>query len=213
MARAKKNGNGSVAAGRSHSLVKPLARVGDPLILPDGRIIQPIPAGGVVEKPIDVKPQAYKPTTRRNVGDLPDTPGVLNAVACVLMYTILGVADREISDAMKITPAQVKELRKKPAYSECFGMVQDEFINVNSDLMAARIAAYGNESVTQMAKLAFRAKYESTQFKATQDLLDRGGFTKKEQSKGSMGDALRIVVTNGANKTEVSIGEGAFTPD
>lgn len=196
----------------ARTLARPLARVGDPLVLADGRIIEPTPAGGIkIERQPDVKAHKYKPTVKRNMADLPAAPGVLNGVACVLMFSLLGVADREIADTLRLSSNQVKEVRKHPAYTECFELVRDEFINVNSELIHARIAAYGGDAVTTMAHLAFNGKHESTKFKASQDLLDRGGFTKKEHSKhNGMGDALRIVMIKGDDRTEVSIGGDAF---
>lgn len=198
-----------MASGRSRahgkSLASPLARVGDPLVLADGRRIEPTPAGGVVVEKSDAKPKEFKSTKRRNISDLPAEPRVLNGIACVFVYTILGVGDREIANALNIPVSHVREVKKHPGYAEIFDLVQDEFINIESDSIQSRIAAMGNDAIAQMFQLAMNGKFESTKLKASQDILDRGGHTRKEAMKMGGGDALKIVVSKGNSETQVRV--------
>ena len=73
-------------------LPRPLAKWGDPLVNPDGSIVPPDQIKGGVDDALpkmDVK--EYKPKRRRTVKDLPAPVATLNAVACVFMYTTLGL--------------------------------------------------------------------------------------------------------------------------
>lgn len=198
-------------AGRSppvRSLAKPLARVGDPLVLADGRVIEPIPAGGVKVEKVDARPHDYKATKRRNIADLSAKPAVLNGIGVVLVYTLLGVGDREIAEALRIHVNKVKEVRKHPTYTEIFSLIQDEYINANSELIQARIASYGSTAVDTAADVMMDAKGKApVRLKAAEDFVEWGGYSKSNNVKGGAGmEALRILVTKGDDKTEISIG-------
>lgn len=218
MPRAKKrNGKHHVNGGSSPKALGPaLARVGDPLVMADGRIFEPTPAlSGELPPQPKMRPQDFKPTKRRSMSDLPiDDPKLMNGIVCVLMYSLLGIGNREIADALGIFIHDVQHIKKNSAYGESFDWIRDEFINVNSEMLHARIAAYGHDALTQVASVALRGKHEGNRLKASVDILDRGGVTKKEATKsGGMADALRIVVTSsGDQRTEVSVGGSSSVP-
>ena len=107
----------------------------------------------------------YKPKRRRTVKDLPAPVATLNAVACVFMYTTLGLGDREIADTLNITTKQLKDVRGHPAYAECFDAITAEFININSDLINARIAAYSHDALTEIANIALNGKEEKNRLR------------------------------------------------
>ena len=199
-----------MAKQRKTAKASRLARVGDPYVLPSGEVLQPIPAGGVVVPVQDVgkKVHGYKSTKRRNIGDFVADPAVLNGIVCVLLYSVLGIGDREIADALKISSGQVKEVRQHPSYADVFDAIKDELINVNSDLVQSRIAAYGVDAVQQAANVLLTSKNDGLRLRAAEDFVGWGGHSKGNGTKQpSMGvDALRIVVTDGDKKTEVSVG-------
>lgn len=201
--------------GKSNAVAHALARVGDPLVLGDGRVIDPTPAVvGDLPPQSKMRPGQFKSTKRRSMSDMPiDDPKVMNGIVCVLMYNLLGIGNREIADALGVLIQDVQHIKKNPAYAEVFDWIRDEFINVNSEMLHARIAAYGHDALTQVATVALRGKHEGNKLKASIDILDRGGVTKKEAVKGGgMADALRIVVTSGDSKTEVSVGGSEILP-
>ena len=104
-------------------LAKRLAKAGDPYVKPDGTIVPPDRINGGVDPMPKMDLKEYKPRRRRNVKDLPAPVPTLNGIACVFMYTTLGLGDREIADTLKINVKQLKELRDHPAYAECFEAV------------------------------------------------------------------------------------------
>lgn len=193
-------------ASKSKSLAKPLARVGDPYILPDGRQLQPegTPVDVVVPK-VDVR--TYKPSKKRVLKELPAEPAMMNAFGCVILYTTLGLSDREIAQAINAKPEDVRSLRANPMYSEVFTTLIDEFINANSESIHSRIAAMGMECVTNVADIAMNGTKEETKLRANMDLLDRGGFSKKDRGQPSNGmDEFRIVITRSGDTKPVDLG-------
>lgn len=177
-------------------LPRPLAKWGDPYVLPDGRVIPPDRADGGVDEALpklDVK--EYKPKKKRTVKDLPAPVATLNGVACVFMYTTLGLGDREIADTLKITVKQLKDIRAHPAYAECFEAVTSEFININSDMINARIAAYSHDALSQIAKIALNGKEERNQLRGSMYLMNAGGYGDKSNVGASVAkNDLRIVI-------------------
>lgn len=177
-------------------LAKPLAKCGDPFVNPDGTIVPPDRINGGVDMSIP-KPNAqeFKPHKKRTLKDLPAPVPTLNGVACVFMYTTLGLGDREIADTLKITVKQLKELRSHPAYAECFEAVTSEFININSDMINARIAAYSHDALTQIASIALNGKEERNKLRGSMYLMNAGGYGDKSNVAASVAkNDLRIVI-------------------
>ena len=203
MARVSKQNNG-------RTLAPSLAKHGDPLVLPDGRIVHPSGIKVDVEKN-QPKPsgQKFKPTKKRSISELPAPVNTLNGVACVLLYSLLGIGDREMADALKISAGELDQIKSHQAYAECFDMLHNEFINVNSENLHARIAAYGHNALSSLAHIALNGQHEGNKLRGSIDLLDRGGVTKKERTLSGGGmEPLRIVHIDGDKRTEVSIGIG-----
>lgn len=180
-----------------------LARPGDPLVLSDGTTIQEEPHAGSLEDEIkknkQVNPRTFRASKRRSLKDLPADQGTMNGISLVIMYSVLGVGDREIADALKITPEKLKQVRAHAAYPETFQLVVAEVINANSDLIAARIASYAGSAVDNIFGIAETGKKEETRLRANIDLANRGGINPKDQMQrqsGSM-DTLRIQILKG----------------
>jgi len=177
-------------------LPRPLAKWGDPLVNPDGSIVPPDHIKGGVDEALpklDVK--EYKPKRRRTVKDLPAPVPTLNAVACVFMYTTLGLGDREIADTLNISVKQLKDVRSHPAYAECFEAITSEFISINSDLINARIAAYSHDALTEIANIALNGKEEKNRLRGSTYLMNAGGYGDKTNMGNSAAkNDLRIVI-------------------
>jgi len=177
-------------------LAKALARWGDPYVLPDGRVIPPDRQDGGVDTSLPkLVASEFKSHRKRTLKDLPAPIPTLNGIACVFMYTTLGLGDREIADTLKITVKQLKELRANPAYAECFEAVTSEFININSDMINARIAAYSHDALSQIAKIALTGKEERNQLRGSMYLMGAAGHGDKSAAHGAVaGNDLRIVI-------------------
>ena len=186
-------------------LAKPLARWGDPYVKPDGTIVPPDRINGGVDTALPkVDVASFKPSRKRTLKDLPAPVGTLNGIACIFMYTTLGLGDREIADTLKINMKQLKELRAHPAYSECFEAVTNEFINVNSDMINARIAAYSHDALTEIASIALGGKEERNRLRGSTYLMNAGGYGDKKNAAPTARNDLRIVII-GKGDQEVKV--------
>lgn len=190
-----------------------LARVGDPLITSTGAKVDP--EGYQNGRPLPketpslvLDAQQFRPIKKRNLKDLPAEIGTINGVAAVFMYTMLGIGDREIADALRIDVEKVEEVRAHSSYKECFDIVVSEFINKNSDLLAARIAAYSHSALDTVGTLAQSAKKEETQLAASRDILDRAGVRPKDNEARTITQKseLRIIVVEAGKDVKVDVG-------
>lgn len=194
-----------------------LARVGDPLITETGAKVEP--EGYANGRPLPKEAPAmvldavsFRPSKKRNLKDLPAEVGTLNGIAAIFMYTMLGVGDREIADALRIDFEKIEEVRTHPSYKECFEIVVAEFINKNSDLLSARIAAYSHSALDVVGGLAMNGKKEETQLRASIDLLDRAGVRPKDVEQRNIvnkSELRIIVVDNTKESTQINVDIGA----
>lgn len=191
---------------------KELARPGDPYVAPDRTIVPPEPLSRTPAVDVDTRidPKNFKPNARRTLKDLPADVRMVNACACIFMYTLMGIGDRQISEALKISITQVQQIRDHSAYAECFNLIVGEFVNANSDHIQARLAAYSHGAVSQIAAIAFNGEKENNKLKASNDLLTYAGFNKKDlNNKGdSLMNELRIVFIENEGNVNVNVGVG-----
>ena len=192
--------------------VNALARVGDPLVTETGKTIDP--EGYAKGRPLPKEAPAlvldatnFRPLRKRSLKEMPGDVRMINAVSAVFMYTMLGIGDREIADALGVSGSQVEEVRKHSAYKECFDLIVSEFINKNSDLLAARIAAYSHSALDVVGAISANGKKEETRLKASVDLLDRAGARAKDiADKGSTNKSeLRIIVVDNSKDKNINL--------
>jgi hypothetical protein len=202
---AKKSGRGTNRA---------LARVGDPLVAPNGNIIEPEPvedakvlSPGISMPSSTIDPELYRPLRRRTIRELPADPKVLNPIGIVFMYTIMGIGDREIADILHCTSDEIASIRKHSAYADYFNGVLGEFINANSDLLTSRIASYAQTALQTVGTLAADGKKEETKLRASIDLLDRAGVRPKdqEQRQNTIKNELRIIIVDGEKSVNLEL--------
>jgi len=190
------------------SVMPVLARPGDPYVMPDGKMYQEefreIRADYSTPT---VDPGRFRASVQRTLKELPAPPDMVRAISCVFMFTVMGVQDREICQALEIDKAKLKTIRTHQAYKECFDLVMREFINVNSDLLDARLAGYAHSALTSVAQVAFQGREERTRLKAADSLLDRGdvGVRKNVKNGNASGNSLRIVFYKDDAKVDVEI--------
>jgi hypothetical protein len=178
-------------------LAKPLAKWGDPYLTLDGKVISPDAInGGIDESVPKINLAEYKPSKKRTIRDLPAPVPTLKGIACVFMFTTLGLGDREIADALGISVEQMKGLKSSPAYAECFEAVTSEFISVNSELINARIAAYSHDALSEIANVALRGKEERNRLRGSMYLMGAGGYGDKSKvaANSAAKNDLRIVI-------------------
>lgn len=183
-----------------------LARPGDPLVKADGKVV-PDRKRAPVDTSRVVDPISFRPMKKRTMRELPGGVGQINGAAAVFTYTMLGVSDREICDALKIDMEQLATIKTHPVYSDIFETVHNEFINTNSEIIQSRIAAMAHDALDSISNIAVHGKQEKNVLLASQDLLERGGISVKnfEQKKNVALTGLKILVTEEKGTVEVTI--------
>lgn len=194
------------------AVARPLARPGDPYINSRGARFEPeVYMPDMDEAPIAPVAKEFKSSKRKTMREMPAPVSVMNGIACVFAYTIMGLGDREMADALKITTEHIKKLREHTAYSEYFQAVFHEFINANAETVHARLASYGHFALTNIHTIAKGAKKEETRLTANRDLMDRGGWTARnnlERANGMSKGDLRIVHVKIGDGIDVKVSAG-----
>lgn len=190
-----------------------LARVGDPLITATGQKIDPDGYTNGRKHPKATEPITFEATSfrakkRRTLKELPGEVNLINGVGAIFIYTLLGVGDREIADALKITAFEVAQVRESSAYKECFDIVVSELISSSSESLQARIASYSHSALNTVAAIAMDGKKEETKLRAADSLLDRAGVRAKDnelRNKANTASELRITVIDASKETQLNI--------
>jgi hypothetical protein len=205
------------------ALAPVLARVGDPFVASDGTLVMPeYPEDYFPRVKSDTKidPVTYRSKRRRNVNELPATPNVMNVVGAVMLYTLYGVGDREIAQALKCSVMDIDEIRGHSAYTEFFELLSAEVISAESDSLTHRLAAYAHGALDTIAHVSRNGKAESNRLRASIDIMDRGGFAPKQVAERqiSLKNVLRIQVLDDGTKMknldiELSTETGDFNGD
>jgi len=185
-----------------------LARPGDPYVAHTGQLFYP--EGLPPEPSQDDEPKLtaseYRPLVQRSAKDLPAPMQTMHCIACVVVYTVLGLGVREIADALNVDISVVERAKEHQAYDETFQALASEFINANSNLISARIAAASHGAVSSLVDIAHNGKQEGNKMRASIDLLDRAGHSKKTPHGIDGANDLRIVITRGDQNVEVQMG-------
>jgi hypothetical protein len=188
--------------------MRALPKPGDPYVMDNGRLIKDVER----EAERELSAKNFKAATKRTLKEMPAPPETLKAIAVILVYTLLGVGNREISEAVGITTDDVKAIRKHAAYGEAFDYISQEFISVNSNLISARIAAYGHDALSRVYHHAMKSKHDNVSLRASRDILDRGGHGARSlMEKAMMGkNELRIVLVEGSKPVDIEVNGEKF---
>jgi hypothetical protein len=173
-----------------------LAKDGDPLVMIDGRVIQPEEMFPQT-KPPEPDRKVYRPLRKRAIRELPAAPNVMKGVAVVFGFTVLGLTDRDIAEILGVTVTQVREIRAHAAYNETFNIISSEFVSAKSKRLDSRIAAMADNALDTVGEIMTTGK-ENNRLRASIDVLDRAGAGQKETRQNNMQqNELRITITKG----------------
>jgi hypothetical protein len=192
---------------RTTANAKSLARPGDPLVTERGIAIAPERLDDESRPQDDVvSAKTFKPQKQRAAKDLPAEPPMMKAVACIFMFNMLGVADRETAEVLGITNGDLKAVKNSPVYTECFQEVLQELISANSEMLQARVAAYAGDAVDNIMTIARGAKKDETRLAANRDIADRAGVgVKNGLVINSTANELRIQVVDGGKTADINL--------
>ena len=182
---------------------KALAKVGDPLVAPNGDVLVEEDDDELIQPssllpPVTAVPFSdYRPITRRVLSELRAPPDMLNVTIVVLSYTLLGISDTEISDVTKLSGDQILHVRSSRIYADLFENIMRELINANSEYIECRISAYSGMALGNIAEIAARTRNTGYRLAASKDLLDRAGHRPQDNAsrQNSGMNELHIVIT------------------
>lgn len=191
-----------------------LAKPGDPYVTATGQQIKSEkPKNSKKKDEPEITAKTFKSSKQRTLADLPATPPIINGCAVVIIYTIMGLGDREIAIAAKIKHEDVLAVKSHPAYEECFEIIAKEFLTANSELLSARVASYAHDAVSKIAEISQNGKQESNQLRASMHLHDAAVGGKNGPQGGANGhvNELRIVIVEGdRNPVELELNGQSF---
>jgi len=178
----------------------PLKLADGTMVFPDGRVVKPSEVGvadtvSEVIVPTASEAQAIVLKTRRTTSDLPDVPKTMNAVGVVLMYTLFGLTDAEISMTVPLPFEQVTRIKALPAYTMMHDALVETMATALKDDARDLFAAHTKTAVSTITDLMAKGKQE-VRLGAAKDILDRAGLRPKDNDASIMKSehVLRIEV-------------------
>lgn len=189
-----------------------IAQKGTPLITSNGQAIisadSPLEKTGFSIGPPQINRMQLK--AQRSIRDLPTEPKTQTAICVVLMYTLLGLTENEISIMTGVEMTDVREIKALPAYQETFEMIHGELINTNSSSIQAKIAALVPAALENLVEvMEDKDEHGMARVKAADSIMDRAGLSADtlygKHQKDDGFDSLKIVVENGNSDSKINI--------
>jgi hypothetical protein len=132
---------------------------------------------------------------RRSLSDMPLPAAQLNVVSAVCLYTLIGLSDRDIAEALVVDLQRVERIKMLDAYATIQDQVVKSIIDEEASDVRSIFAANARNAALTMVSLAKDADNEVVKFKANQDVLDRAGHRPADVVlvKGQIDSTLRVV--------------------
>lgn len=164
-----------------------LADATTPLVLADGTRINPLDGStirdprtersapkGFVEVPSASDAIKQVTRVRKSLDDLPAPPKQMNAISVIVMYTMIGLSDIDISLATGMTVEQIGRIKMLEAYSTVHDDVVKAVLENDTDDVRTTIAQNAKKALNVMVN-SLDAESDILAFQAAKDILDRAG--------------------------------------
>ena len=186
----------------------PIALPGDPLVVSD-KVYHEDEHGDIVkmdlteyqERRVSASLKDFRPTKILNIQDLPEQDHKEQlAIAAVTSLILMGLTVDDITQITGVDTLEIQRIINSGPAQSTFEMMYQSLINVSSSSLQGRIAAYGDNAVSVVARLMNDEEApEMVQLKAAQDVLDRSGTNPKQffdnhNDQGGGDDELRITI-------------------
>jgi len=123
---------------------------------------------------VEVPPPNLASIPMRRIGDLPDTPRVMNAVNVVIGYSLFGMNDIDICAATKLTQEQLDKLRDGEAYTHMRDVIVRGVLNAEASSVRDLFQQHSRQA-TMVVVSSLHQGSRATRLSAARDLLDRAG--------------------------------------
>lgn len=175
----------------------------EPLVLADGRVVMPsgvvVPSVAQQVEATEAAVAAATPETvvvvgeeqelatavavpppnlasipHRRLGDLPDTPRVINAINVVIAYSLFGLGDLDICEATRLSETQLDKLRCSDAYVSMRDTIVRGVLDAEAHSVRDLFQQH-SRAATMVVVSSLHQGSRADRLNAAKDLLDRAG--------------------------------------
>ncbi len=138
--------------------------------------------------------QSLVTSTKRKLLEMPGTPAQLNGWSAVLVYTASGLDDNEIALALRITPNQVRNIRKQPGYQQLEQFMLNAAKEQSANDVQSILASGEIKAANKLVALVDEPVDGKLALAAVNSLLDRRGHkaAEKVDIRNEMVNTFRI---------------------
>lgn len=168
-----------------------------------------------IELPASGKGQQDFIRVRRTLADLPLPAKQMNVISAVCAYTLMGLSDRDISEALNMTIDRVGRVKMMDGYIQFYDNVVKSIIDEEANDVRSLFAANARKAAGNLVDLASEAENEGVRLKANQDILDRAGHRPADVVlvKGQLDTTLKVVYVEDEDTGAVIDGEAVQTEE
>lgn len=155
-----------------------LPQQNEPLRLADGRVVYP--GGEVVDERarerVEAEEQRILPArVRRKVSDLPAPPQQMNTIAVVLVYTLYGLDEEEITSATRLGTNVIARIKNSDPYKQMFDAVMRSALEQETDAVRDLLSRNARTAALTVVD-SLNAGSRADRMAAARDILDRSGL-------------------------------------
>lgn len=185
-----------------------LASTTDTLILPNG--VEIAPDGTIKDPAVEAATVVENGRTsialvqrmKRTLGDMPDVPRNMNPVACVIVYTQVGLSDEDIAASLSTDLETIQRLKASDIYTRLTELFEERVFEDESRTARHIISKHSARAAQKMVDLV-DAKSGDLALAASRDVLRIGGVDKSAQNNGM--STFKIVMVDGDDTKKQSI--------
>lgn len=156
------------------------------------------------------KQQQNSVRIKRSLADMPVPAKELNVISVICLYTLIGLSERDIAEALNITADRVARVKMLDAYSTVYEYVTKAIIDEDSEDVAHLFAAHARKAAQSVLQLATDEDTNAAvRLGAAKDILDRAGHRPIDriQVQGQLDQTLRIMYVEEEKSGAVIDGE------
>jgi hypothetical protein len=112
---------------------------------------------------------------QKKLRDLPENTRTMNGISAVLCYSLFGLSDDDIAEAIGTTVERIENIKKFPSYTLMRTDIITNVINAEQGDVRELFVKHSRKAVGVVVE-AMDAKRTTDRLKAAGDILDRSGF-------------------------------------
>lgn len=179
------------------------------VVLKSGRVMKPVQARQpAAQLGREIKSGRAAAATlekvHRKLGDLPETTEKMNAIACVLMYTGVGLSDTDIAVALKTSADNIQRLKELDAYKQLAEMFDSTVFDDAKRQANHILAKSATHAAYRMIDAIDDAEITQNQLSAARDVLRLAGVGTDRVDEAKISN-LNIKITRKGDADDVTV--------